>query len=96
MSEHHDQQTAPLTWQTGEGEHHLPIPGTEYLIAVYRTVPGDYALSCRHEDDYEGGDLDFFPTLAGAKRAAEQAVASGEWRDLRSQWRQDTDTHTLN
>jgi hypothetical protein len=65
------------TWQrdTQTNEHYLPIKGG-LSWKVYKTVAKDYALTLHHDDIGHGDEVDFFDTLAQAKREAEKRKAT--------------------
>jgi len=62
-----------MNWQrdTQTNEHYLPVYGG-LSWKVYKTVAKDYALTLHHEDIGHGEDVEFFETLAQAKREAER------------------------
>tara|TARA_R110000868_G_scaffold33204_9_gene120794 strand:- start:1500 stop:1703 length:204 start_codon:yes stop_codon:yes gene_type:complete len=62
-----------MNWQrdTQTNEHYLPIKGS-LSWKVYKTVAKDYALTLHSDDLGYGGEVDFFNTLAQAKREAER------------------------
>ena len=68
MTEH-----TPTPWQHDRetGEHFLPI-NNDHSWKVYKTSAGDYALTLHSDTDGHGGEVEFFETLAQAKRAAIQ------------------------
>ena len=59
--------------------HTLAINDTGAIVFAYKSVGGDYVVSAMYDDDACGGDVEYLPTLAKAKKFAEQAVVSGEW-----------------
>jgi len=65
-----------MNWQrdTQTNEHYLPVNGG-LSWKVYKTVAKDYALTLHHDDIGHGDEVDFFDTLAQAKREAEKRKA---------------------
>lgn len=59
--------------------HTLAIENTSAIVFVYKSAGGDYVVSAMRDGDACGGDIEYIPTLAKAKKFAEQAVVSGEW-----------------
>ena len=49
------------------------------FVFVYKTAAGDYAISAMREGDVSGGQVDFELTLAKAKKAADNLIASGRY-----------------
>jgi len=64
-----------MNWQrdTLTNEHFLPIKGS-LCWKVYKTVAKDYALTLHDDDVGFGDEVDFFDTLAKAKREAEKRI----------------------
>lgn len=62
--------------------HYLDIPGNDgCMMKVEKSVGGDYFATAYKEGDAAGGDVEYFPTLAKAKKWAEDVADSGEWKD---------------
>lgn len=59
------------------------IPGEEdAFVFVYKTPAGDYAISAMREGDPAGGDVEYQPTLATAKRFADSLISTGRYQDF--------------
>ena len=74
-----------LNWEyeRESGWHTKAIPlEDDAFVFVYKTVAGDYAVSAMREGDIAGGDVEFEPSLAKAKRLAEGLISSGAYVDM--------------
>ena len=63
-------------------EHTKFFGNDEQYMVVYKTAGGDYAITCRNEGDPCGGDIEYAPTLAKAKRWADDKIDDGTWVEL--------------
>jgi hypothetical protein len=62
--------------------HLLDTGVAGYSVKVEKSHGGDYFVTALHEHDPAGGEVDYAPTLAAAKRRAETVLADGSWTDL--------------
>lgn len=65
------------TWErdTLTNEHYLPV-SDDLSWKVYKTAAGDYALTLHSEETRTSDEVEFFDTLAQAKREAEKRKAT--------------------
>jgi len=65
------------------GWHTKAIPQEDdAFVFVYKTAGGDYAISAMREGDMAGGDVEYEPTLAKAKKYGETLIASGGYKEM--------------
>lgn len=69
-------QRDPIGWI-----HLLETPKPHHFIKVEKSAGGDYFVTAYREGDSAGGEVVYRPTLATAKKLAQEWLQSGEWTD---------------
>ena len=65
------------------GWHTKTIPQEDdAYVFVYKTAGGDYAISDMREGDIAGGDVEYEPTLAKAKKFGDHLITSGGYKEM--------------
>jgi hypothetical protein len=53
----------------------------DVFVFIYKTEGGEYVVSAMREGDASGGEIEYFDTLAKAKRHGEKIAADGTYVD---------------